>query len=154
MNLLQGVMRLIGVNSGEDNDACLKFTCLEYIKNFYNDHEFKIDTYQPLLPGVIKVASDMLFDTQQKLNVEATNEVLELFNFVVDKYAACQLLMENQTTLPVHLVQIFAAMFDKNIELFGSYTGDAEEFSEVYGEQSILVQNILRIMLHLVCVRI
>jgi hypothetical protein len=47
-------------NEGENADMVLKMTCLDYIKNFYNDNNFKIEAYAPLLPSVVNLTSQML----------------------------------------------------------------------------------------------
>ena len=61
-------------------------TCAEYMKNFYNDHSFKVNAYAHLLPPVLEMGSHML--SKCAGNMEAVNEILDLFRFVVDKYAA------------------------------------------------------------------
>lgn len=50
---MNGVLGIMSSSSNENNDMVLKMTCLDYIKNFYNDGYFKVDMYAPLLPLVV-----------------------------------------------------------------------------------------------------
>jgi len=68
-------------------------TCAEYMKNFYNDHTFKVHAYAHLLPPVLEMGNHMLGKCAG--NMEAVNEILDLFRFVIDKYAAVQIAMPN-----------------------------------------------------------
>jgi len=47
---MQGVLNILGSSEAANSDMVLKMTCLDYIKNFYNDSYFKVDLYAPLLP--------------------------------------------------------------------------------------------------------
>jgi hypothetical protein len=47
------------------------------------------------------------------------------------------------------LVTLFSQIFDKYMDMFGVDL-EEEDFSEIYSEQSLTIQNILRIMLHIV----
>ena len=77
-------------------------TCAEYMKNFYNDHGFKVQTYAHLLPPVLEMGSHMLNKCQS--NMEAVNEILDLFRFVIDKYAAYSISMANGQTANEYLL--------------------------------------------------
>jgi hypothetical protein len=50
---MNGVLNILGSSENENNDMVLKMTCLDYIKNFYNDSYFKVNLYAPLLPLVV-----------------------------------------------------------------------------------------------------
>lgn len=97
-----GILKIF--SSEETQDLCLKMTCAEYMKNFYNDHAFKVNTYANLLPAVLEMGNHML--TKCTGNMEAVNEILDLFRFVIDKYAAVILLMPNGQTANEYLVSM------------------------------------------------
>ena len=63
--------------------------CMDYLKNFYNDSNFKINKYAHLLPKVLEICNQMILKySQSKLgSVEVINEILELYRFIVEKYA-------------------------------------------------------------------
>lgn len=68
--------------------------CIEYMRNFFNDHNFRVNAFASLVPPVVKMGSNML--TKCVANSEAINEILDLFRFIVDKYACMTLAMEGQ----------------------------------------------------------
>lgn len=84
---------------------CLKMNCLEYMKNFYNDHNFKVQIFADLLPDVITMANQMMLYCSA--NMEAVNVILELFRFIIDKYAAMTILMPNGQTTNECLLDMF-----------------------------------------------
>lgn len=47
------------------------------------------------------------------------------------------------------LVTLFSQIFDKYMDMFGADL-EEEDFCEIYSEQCLTIQNILRIMLHIV----
>lgn len=100
-----GVLKIF--SSEENQDLCLKMTCAEWMKNFYNDASFKVQTYTHLLPPVLEMASNMLSKCQQ--NMEAVNEILDLFRFVIDKYAAMSVAMANGLTANEYLIGMLSA---------------------------------------------
>lgn len=63
--------------------------CMEYFKNFYNDHNFKINKYAHILPKMLEICNQMIlkYSRVQESNFEIVNEILELYRFVVEKYA-------------------------------------------------------------------
>ena len=50
---MNGVLNILNASATEDTEMVLKMTCLDYIKNFYNDGSFKVNQYAPLLPMVV-----------------------------------------------------------------------------------------------------
>jgi hypothetical protein len=90
MNLTKGVLTIMEVTEGENADMVLKMTCLDYLTNFYNDDQFKIELYAPILPYVVNMASQLLVAQNSLNNIEIVNEILELFRFIVQKYAGSQ----------------------------------------------------------------
>ena len=73
----------------------MKMGCVEYMRNFFNDHEFKVNVYQHIVPSVVDMGSKML--TKCGNNSEAINEILELYRFIVDKYAGMVIPMDPNT---------------------------------------------------------
>ena len=63
--------------------------CMEYFKNFYNDHNFKTNKYAHILPKMLEICNQMImkYSRVQESNFEIVNEILELYRFVVEKYA-------------------------------------------------------------------
>ena len=56
------------------------------MRNFFNDHKFRVETFAHIVPQVVKMGSLML--TKCVANSEAINEILDLFRFIVDKYSS------------------------------------------------------------------
>jgi len=94
-NLIQGVFRTFASEEADNADLCLKMACIDYMKNFYNDYQFKVTTYAPMLPQVIQMSSAMLLKSQS--NTDVVNEILDLYRFIVDKYASMQIMMADGT---------------------------------------------------------
>ena len=65
--------------------------CIGYMKNFFNDHLFRVNTFTHLVPQVVTMGSSML--TKCVTNSEAINEILDLFRFIVDKYSGMLIAM-------------------------------------------------------------
>ncbi len=61
--------------------------CVEYMKNFYNQTVFRVDAYAHFLGDVIAMCNSMIQSTYTK-NTEILNEILELYRFIVEKYAS------------------------------------------------------------------
>jgi hypothetical protein len=59
---------------------------VEYMKNFYNQQNFRVDAYAHFLGDVLTMCNDMIMRTYTK-NTEVLNEILELYRFIVEKYA-------------------------------------------------------------------
>ena len=95
---------------------CLKMNCAEYMKNFYNDVNFKVNIFAHLLPAVLTMANHML--DKCSANMEAVNEILDLFRFIVDKYAAVTILMPNGITALEYLVGMLECMWDLSAKEF------------------------------------
>lgn len=87
-------MSIFSSEQSDNSDLCLKMCCIEYMRNFFNDHNFRVNAFASLVPPVVKMGSNML--TKCVANSEAINEILDLFRFIVDKYACMTLAMEGQ----------------------------------------------------------
>ena len=75
-NIIIGVLKVFASEEQDNQDMCLKMNCSEYMKNFYNDHNFKVSSFAHLLPPVITMANQMMLKCSA--NMEAVNEILEL----------------------------------------------------------------------------
>ena len=63
--------------------------CIDYMRNFYNQSEFRVEAYAHFLGDVLGMCNRMIQNSYQRSNnAEILNEVLELYRFVVEKYAA------------------------------------------------------------------
>ena len=69
--------------------------CVEYMHNFFNDHDFKVNAYQHIVPSIVDMGGKML--TKCGNNSEAINEILDLYRFIVDKYAGMVIEMDANT---------------------------------------------------------
>jgi hypothetical protein len=61
--------------------------CVDYMTNFYNDANFRVEAYQHFLGDVISMCNLMIRETYTK-NTEILNEILQLYRFIVEKYAS------------------------------------------------------------------
>ena len=75
--------------------------CLEYLKNFYNDYDFKAAKYAHLLPKVLPICNQLIVKYAAEAPAQVStggqstsyvsylviNEVLELYRLIVEKYA-------------------------------------------------------------------
>jgi hypothetical protein len=62
--------------------------CVEFLKDFYNDHYFETKKNEKYLPAVIQVTFEMLAICENSKHYECVNEVLELLRFVSEKHAS------------------------------------------------------------------
>ena len=88
-------MKIFESDENDNADLCLKMGCVEYMRNFFNDHKFKVNTYQHMVPSVVDMGSKMLSKCGH--NSEAVNEILDLYRFIVDKYAGMVIPMDPST---------------------------------------------------------
>lgn len=95
-------------------------------------------------------------------NSEAINEILDLFRYIVDKYACMTLNMpETQQTVNDFLISMlqeawthFMGVITGNTSAAQLQNGEEIAFEEVYGEESIVLHSIVRIINHIVVVSI
>ena len=59
-NLVNGLLTIFGSSEGENADFCLKMSCVEYFKNFFNDAEFPTVQYAPLVPTIVESTSGLM----------------------------------------------------------------------------------------------
>lgn len=129
--------------------------CIEYMRNFFNDYQFRVHTYAHMVPDVVRMGSTMM--QRCAGNSEAVNEILDLYRFIVDKYAAMTLPMpENGAGTSIQTVNDFlVGMLQEAWTHFvsvisggsGQTTFDGDfNFNDVYGEESIVLNTIVRIL--------
>lgn len=85
------MLRVFASDDNDNADLCLKMSCIEYMRNFFNDHQFRVNTYAHIVPDVVRMGSTMLQRCSD--NSKAVNQILDLYRFIVDKYAAMTLPM-------------------------------------------------------------
>jgi hypothetical protein len=107
--------------------------CVDYMTNFYNDANFRTDTYAHFLGDVIQMCNMMIKQTYT-LNTEILNEILELYRFIVEKYAS----HASQTPHIVALVQFMQ-------ELWGFFVEKAKTISKEANEEENLEENEINI---------
>lgn len=49
-SLAQGVLRIFSSEENDNTDLCLKMCCIEYMRNFFNDHNFRVNTFAHIVP--------------------------------------------------------------------------------------------------------
>ena len=49
-SLAQGVLRIFASDENDNADLCLKMCCIEYMRNFFNDHKFRVETFAHIVP--------------------------------------------------------------------------------------------------------
>jgi hypothetical protein len=80
-------------------------------------------------------------------NSEAINEILDLFRFIVDKFSGMTLAMEGQQTVNDFLINMLQQVWVHFVGIIsGSNNGSEVDFGEVYGEESIVLHSIVRIL--------
>ena len=78
-------------------------TCLDYLKNFYNDHNFRVHKYAHLLHKVGSICNLLVQKFSEQQNYRALNDVLELYRYIVEKYAVFK--WENGETIMADLAK-------------------------------------------------
>lgn len=53
-------MRVFASDESGNEDLCVKMSCIEYMRNFFNDHLFRVNAYAHMVPQVVKMGSLML----------------------------------------------------------------------------------------------
>ncbi len=51
--LVNRLLQIFSSDKGDNADLCLKMSCVEYLKNFFNDHKFKVEAYKHIVAPVI-----------------------------------------------------------------------------------------------------
>ena len=160
-NLAQGVLRVFASDDNDNADLCLKMSCIEYMRNFFNDHQFRVNTYAHIVPDVVRMGSTMLQRCSD--NSKAVNQILDLYRFIVDKYAAMTLPMpaldvtQQASTVNEFLISMLRDAWTHFIRLMSGGNDpvtslDDIDFDEVYGEESIILNTIVRILNYIVVV--
>ena len=81
------------ISQEQQTDMFLQMVCIDYLKNFYNDHMFKTIKYAHLLTKVLPICNQMVlkYTSKENSNVQNSyqviNEILELYRYIVEKYA-------------------------------------------------------------------
>ena len=143
------MLRIFASEENDNADLCLKMCCVEYLRNFFNDANFRVNTYAHLVPQVVQMASMML--TKCTGNSEAINEILDLFRFMVDKFACMTLAMpgSNGQTVNDFLIQVLQQAWVRFVEVIKGADGDVDE---AYGEESIVLHSVVRILSQIIVV--
>ena len=71
----------------------LQMKCIDYLKNFFNDYQFKVHKYAHLLSKILPICKDLVLkylarESNKEQNYQVINEILELFRFIVQWYAS------------------------------------------------------------------
>ena len=65
-SLIRRLLMIFNTEEGDSADLCLKMSCIEYMKNFFNDHEFQVSTYASVVPDVVLQSAVMMRKLIQK----------------------------------------------------------------------------------------
>jgi hypothetical protein len=90
--------------------------CVDFMTNFYNDDCFRTEAYAHFLGDVILMCNHMIRETYTK-NTEILNEILELYRFIVEKYASHASQSEHIISLVKFLQDIWVFFVTKCVEL-------------------------------------
>ena len=124
--------------------------CVEYMKSFYNQTDFRVDAYSHFLGDVITMCNKMIQETYTK-NTEILNEILELYRFIVEKYAAHASQQQHIVQLVHFLKEIWEFFTTKQNDLKNKEDKNLEEEREE-DEINLALQSIIRIMIHVISV--
>ena len=94
-NLLSGLIQVFKSEEGENADFCLKMTCVDYLFNFLNDANFKVQTYAHTVPVIVFQASQLLKKLLVMRRTNIINEVLQLYRLIVDNYSQMNINLED-----------------------------------------------------------
>ena len=124
------------------------------MKNFFNDHLFRVNTFTHLVPQVVTMGSSML--TKCVTNSEAINEILDLFRFIVDKYSGMTIAMPESAdqahpqgqTVNDFLISMLQQVWSRFVSVISNQNNSATEinFEEAYGEESIVLHSVVRVL--------
>lgn len=69
-SLINGVINVY-ISQEQQTDMFLQMVCIDYLKNFYNDHMFKTIKYAHLLTKVLPICNQMVlkYTSKEKSNV-------------------------------------------------------------------------------------
>ena len=134
--------------------------CIDYLKNFYNDHQFKINRFAILLPKVLNVGNQMIvkfssdsIGGEAELKFKAMNEVLELFRLVVEKYSGFTVMQPDgklaDNSHLSELTQFLNQYWTKYTSDFHGSDQDPEAENPSQKEQTLIISSIMRIMSHI-----
>ena len=127
-------------------------TCVDYLKNFYNDHMFKVAKYAHLLAKVLPMCNKMILkyadSTNQEQNFQVINEVLELYRFIVEKYAGYNTIGENGQLSSNITTMCELAVFLNGF--WGKYGVANDENETEERERSLVLSSIMRIMCQII----
>ena len=74
--------------ASDENDYAnigLKMVCIEYMRTFFSDRNFKVSAYEQMVPLAVETGFKMI--TSCVHNSEAVSEILDLYTLIVGKYA-------------------------------------------------------------------
>ena len=127
----------------------LQMVCMDYLKNFYNDHEFKTNKYSHLLQKVLPICNQMILKYSSAVsdaNYQVVNEILELYRFIVEKYAGFNQLGPNGEVCQSMTVICELAMFLNTF--WQKYSSVELHDQKQERERSLILSSIMRIMSH------
>ena len=91
--LINGVITLYASQEKNDSpDMFLQMKCIDYMKNFYQDYQFRTQKYAHLLGRISPICKELILkylsrEQNKEQNYQVINEILELFRYIVSWYA-------------------------------------------------------------------
>lgn len=119
------------------------------MRNFYNDANFKVDSYGHFLGDVIQMCNQMILQTYTK-NIEILNEILELYRFIAEKYASSASQLQHIIALVRFLKEIWDFFIKKQDEAKTEAAAGGEDKQKEDDEINLVLQCIMRIMSHII----
>ena len=143
---------------GDSSCVLLQLKCIEYLRNFYNNTSFKVNQYAHLLAKVIPISNQMIMKFVNSPNEQCflvVNEVLELYRFIVEKYAAFNTISQqsgqvtSSVTIICELTLILGKIWDQYAAAIVEDASHADSLTEGgvgQRERTLTISSIMRIM--------
>ena len=133
-----------------DGDIYLQLSCVLFLKNFFMDTNVRVQKYayqiEPILTFCNKI---MLAYSEQKGEqcFMAFNEILELYRYIVEKYAAfSKLTLPNGSEIQNTTITVELAVFlNDNLWVKHGQRGQGQD----YIEHCLRLTSVMRVMTHI-----
>jgi len=129
---------ILEIGLADQDDLCIRMTCLKFIYNFYNDFYLKQEKYKQYLNKILKLASSTLHALDMNQNHDATDEVLKLYKVLAEKYAG-----KSKTTNSIEFNNDFV---EQTLETVIHFEGFFRPQPMEYDSLSLVKQSIIKIL--------
>ena len=109
--------------------------CLDFFKDFYNDYYLDSEKYAKHIGLVLEVAQHLLGVVKETKNMDAVNEVLELYKLLCSKYSS-------GITFHKGILESLAALWRNELQT-----------PETQGSSEIAKQSLIRVLSQIIAVK-